>query len=132
MLKKYSRPYLAMLVVLALVEYIWFFYVAGDFFRGEVSHVLTDSPKLHWATLFYLFYPVAIIIFVLSRFNDLKNTLLMGAFLGFTVYFVYDITNYVTLFEWSIKLMVVDILWGTAVTAFVSFIGFKFLKKSEN
>ncbi len=121
-----------MIISLGVLEYLWFFHVIGDFFNKEISHLLASDPKIAVAVLFYIFYPISLIILVHSRVRSSRAALLLGAFVGFTVYFIYDLTNYVTLFEWSLNLMMVDIAWGTIVTGIVSLIGFKFLKRDEN
>jgi uncharacterized membrane protein len=41
---------------------------------------------------------------------------LQGAVLGFICYATYDLTNYATLKVWSLKVTVLDLIWGTVLT----------------
>ncbi|MCI0353610.1 MAG: DUF2177 family protein, partial [Acidobacteria bacterium] len=40
-----------------------------------------------------------------------------GALFGFILYAGYDLTNYATLKGWSLKAALIDIVWGTVLTA---------------
>ena len=52
-----------------------------------------------------------------------KSTPSLLALLGLVAYGTYDITNLSTLKGWSVKLAVIDIAWGTALTAVSATIG---------
>ena len=43
-----------------------------------------------------------------------------GALFGLVAYATYDLTNLATLKAWPIKLVVVDLIWGTILTAVVA------------
>jgi len=47
----------------------------------------------------------------------MREVILHGAALGFTVYGVYDFTNLATLRGWSILVNLVDLMWGTLLCA---------------
>jgi len=55
---------------------------------------------------------------------------MFGALFGFITYATYDLTNLATLKDWSIMITLVDLIWGTVLTASVStityFIAMKF------
>ena len=46
-----------------------------------------------------------------------QRTLLMGALFGFFAYATYDLTNLATLKNWPLGLAVLDVAWGSLVTA---------------
>lgn len=46
----------------------------------------------------------------------------MGSIYGLVVYGVYDLTNLAILANWTLKLTIVDILWGVFVNALGGFI----------
>lgn len=41
---------------------------------------------------------------------------LSGALFGLFAYGTYDLTNYATLWNWGLKLTLIDMAWGTFVT----------------
>ena len=51
------------------------------------------------------------------------KALVMGAVLGFVAYGTYDLTNLSTVAGFSPRVAVVDLAWGTALTATSSAIG---------
>ena len=46
-----------------------------------------------------------------------------GALFGFFCYATYDMTNYATLKGWPLQMVLVDIAWGTVLTALVAGVG---------
>jgi len=56
--------------------------------------------------------------------ESLTRTLLTGAVFGFITYATYDLTNLATLEGWSIKITIVDLIWGTSVSTVMAYVGF--------
>ena len=52
-----------------------------------------------------------------------KVALVQGAMFGFFTYMTYDLTNYATLKVWSLKVTVLDIIWGTVLTGLSAAVG---------
>jgi uncharacterized membrane protein len=42
---------------------------------------------------------------------------MLGALFGFFAYATYDLTNLATLREWPMRLSLIDVCWGTLVSA---------------
>jgi uncharacterized membrane protein len=53
-----------------------------------------------------------------------STALFMGAALGCIAYGTYDLTNHATLKAWTTSLTVIDMAWGTAITAVTAAGGF--------
>ena len=49
--------------------------------------------------------------------------LLIGALFGFFAYATYDLTNQATLIVWSTRITLIDITWGTFITALGATVG---------
>jgi uncharacterized membrane protein len=67
------------------------------------------------------------VVFVLNPAllaQDWKLALGLGALLGFVAYSTYDLTNLSTLKGFPVKLVIVDLIWGTVLTASVSVIAY--------
>ena len=54
-----------------------------------------------------------------------KKPILDAFLLGLLVYGVYDLTNLGTLSNWTIKMTVMDTLWGASLFALTTFIAYK-------
>ncbi|MGU3575316.1 DUF2177 family protein, partial [Brucellaceae bacterium C25G] len=90
------------------------------FYRERIGSILLTSPHLGVAAGFYLIYVIGIVYFaVLPAFNsnNWQLALFNGALLGLVAYGTYDMTNLATLKNWSWSLSIVDMAWGTFLTA---------------
>jgi len=57
---------------------------------------------------------------MIRKFRTRGDAFLVGALSGFIVYGVYNFTNYSTLTHYTLKLAVLDTLWGTFAFGVVS------------
>ena len=56
--------------------------------------------------------------------SNFKTALFLGAAFGFFTYATYDLTNLSTLKDWPVSVVVVDIIWGTLLSASVASISY--------
>lgn len=116
-MRSYLIAYLAALATLAVLDAAWLGLVARDLYKERLGHLLLDQPKWGVAVLFYLVHIAGIVIFPLGLAGSWLSALLYGALFGVVVYSAYDITNLATLRGWPASITVVDLLWGTLVSA---------------
>ena len=72
------------------------------------------------AVIFYLTYAAGIAIFAVRpalAAADWRVAVLYGGLFGFFAYATYDLTNFATLKVWTLRITLVDMGWGTALTA---------------
>ena len=123
----YVVAYIATAIVFLGLDALWIGKVALGLYRQDMGGQLLDKPNLAVAGLFYLFYIAGIVILAISpalaEGNWLK-ALLFGAVLGFVAYGTYDFTNLSTLRNWPLSLSLVDVAWGTALTAVTALGGY--------
>jgi uncharacterized membrane protein len=120
---RYVVLYLATLVVLIPVDFLFLGLVAKGFFTTQVGDMLGEI-RLAPAILFYLLYVVGILIFVSGSVNATwQSTLLYGALFGFFCYATFELTSLSLLKHWTWAVVVVDVSWGTFVTAVSSTVG---------
>ncbi len=119
--------YLATIVVFLVIDYIWLGFVMKDYFQTQLGHLMADEVNFSIAALFYIFYTAGVVyLCVLPALNDGNWTkaLLNGAIIGFLSYGAYDATNASTLRDWPIMLSVIDVTWGTTLTALSATAGY--------
>ncbi len=112
--------YLAGLVVLALLDGAWLSYAGKAIFNPGIGPLLAEKTNYLPATIFYLLYPVGMLVFAVTpalRDGGLLAALKYGAAFGFFVYMSYDMTNMATLKVWPLHLAMIDIAWGSFVTS---------------
>jgi uncharacterized membrane protein len=123
---KYVIAYAATAVVFFGLDFVWLSRMLG-FYRSEMGGLLLEQPKLGFAAGFYALYVVGIVALVVVPAlggGGWGQTLLMGALLGLVAYGTYDMTNMSTLKGWSLNLALVDMAWGTFVTAVAATAGY--------
>ena len=120
--------YLATGIAFAIVDYIWLTQGGPIVYHPTLDPVLrpADDPvNLPAAVVFYLAYIAGVLALVVyPRKNEpLLRSTLYGGLLGAMCYATYDLTNQATLKVWSTHITVIDIAWGTFITAFGATVG---------
>lgn len=115
MVKLYS---IALFIFLG-IDAVWLTQASG-FYRSQIGHLMAETPNLVAAGVFYLLYIAALVYFVVepaAQAGSLKNAFLRGALFGLVTYATYDLTNLATLRDWPVLITIVDLAWGTILTA---------------
>ncbi|NND04822.1 MAG: DUF2177 family protein [Saprospiraceae bacterium] len=119
--------YLLTVVVFFLIDMIWLGVLAKDLYGNLLGHLMRDQINWGAALFFYLLFIVGIFIFAILPAVEKErvgHAILMGALFGLFTYATYELTNYATLKNWPIKLVIIDILWGAILTCLVSTAGY--------
>jgi uncharacterized membrane protein len=114
----YIASYLAALGLFVLVDMVWLSIMAVPLYRTTLGDILLPGVNVAPAIAFYLIYPVGLVIFaVLPALNrsSFISALVHGALFGFFTYATYDLTNQVTLRNWTLRLTLIDVAWGSVV-----------------
>lgn len=116
------RPILAYVVALltmAGADFLWLGVIAKGFVQRELGPLLLPQPNWPAAAVFYLVYPIALLVFAVphAQAGGLGRAVLYGALFGLFAYATYDLTNLATLKGWSVAFAAVDIAWGTFLSA---------------
>jgi uncharacterized membrane protein len=112
------RGFAVAVVVLAICDAVWLGFISREFYKARLGSLLLDTPIWAAAILFYLIHAAGIVIFPARlAAGDLVMAVLYGGLFGLCVYAAYDLSNLATLRGWSVGLTIVDLVWGTALTA---------------
>lgn len=115
---RYMSLYLACAVVFFVIDFIWLSLAGPTIYKREIGQLLLEQPNLLVAAGFYLFYVVGLVVLVAAPANgDVWRALLMGAVLGFVAYGTYDLTNLSTMRGFTPTIAIIDMAWGTFLTA---------------
>lgn len=120
--------YAITLPVFFAIDLVWLGVVARDFYRRHLGHLLSDQVNWPAAILFYLVFIAGIVFFAVKPALEAGSglrALTYGAFLGFLAYATYDLTNQATVRDWPVLVTVVDLVWGTVLSALVSFLSYQ-------
>ncbi|PWE54428.1 DUF2177 domain-containing protein [Metarhizobium album] len=126
-MKTLGVAYAGTLLSFLLIDAIWLGVVAKTFYREQLGDLMLPSPNFAVASIFYLFFAVAIVVLAVRpglEAGSLWTAVGYGALLGLAAYGTYDMTNLSTLKGWPVPLTVVDLVWGTVLTAAASACGY--------
>jgi uncharacterized membrane protein len=116
----YVTAYIVSLIVFLGVDFVWLSTMGAALYRATLGDLLAPSVRLPPAIVFYLAYPIGIVVFAVMPALATESWLrgaALGALFGAIAYATYDLTNFATLRTWSLQITVLDIIYGTVATA---------------
>jgi uncharacterized membrane protein len=127
MILKYTVAYIVTGIAFALIDSVWLRNAYTRLYQPEIGEMLMkDGFRLAPAIAFYLLYILGIMIFAVGpalKTGQWQTALMWGALLGFFCYMTYDLTNQATLRIWSLKVTILDMIWGTVLTGSAAAVG---------
>ena len=114
----YAAAYLAALLVFFLADMVWLGTMVSRLYRPTLGDLLLSGVNMPPAILFYVIYPVGLVIFAIVpglKSGNITTALFLGALFGFFTYGTYDLTNQATLRNWSTTLTIADMAWGSVL-----------------
>ncbi len=123
----FVKAYLGTAVAFLAADALWLGYLSQGFYTSRLDPLLRESPDLVVAAVFYTLYAAGVVFFAVRpalASESLHVAIVHGALLGLLTYATYDLTNLATLKGWSVTVVVVDICWGTLVSAIAAAAGY--------
>jgi uncharacterized membrane protein len=126
MIKTFAIFLIGFLSALA-IDYLWVGILMKKFYRenlGSLARIAEGQLKINLPSilLVYVLFVLALMFFALPKSASAASAFFQGAILGFLIYGIYDLTNMGFLANWSLKLSIVDIIWGTFLSGTVNLI----------
>jgi uncharacterized membrane protein len=107
-------------VVMIALDLLWLGLIAKPLYQQGIGHLMAAQPQVPVAVAFYALYAAGLVVFAVwpaVSATGWSKALLSGALFGFFAYATYDLTNLATLRDWPVGLSLIDIAWGTCVSA---------------
>ena len=117
---RYVVAWLGAGLLLAGLDFLWLTSTNTTLYRPVLGQLLAASPRTGPAVLFYVVYLVGVVIFAVApgiRSGRWRDAAVMGGLFGFFCYATYDLTNQATLSVWDTRITILDLLWGSFLTA---------------
>jgi uncharacterized membrane protein len=119
------KIYLILIPLFLFMDYLWLGKIMGGFYKQELGLLARRAgegldPLIWAACIVYLLIPLGIVLFALphvSQANLPGSSLFWGFIYGVVLYGIYDMTNLAMLAGWSLKLSLIDMLWGGMICA---------------
>lgn len=109
--------------IMGILDALWLSVIANSLYKSQLGKLLADKPNMVPAIMFYIIYVIGVVVFVLTpalEKGSWQYAAGYGALFGLVAYATYDLTNMATLKDWPAKLVVIDLIWGTLLTATVA------------
>lgn len=104
------------------IDAVWLTKVAPRLYKANIGHLMAAQPNLAAAAAFYIVYIIGLIAFVIDPAvtkQSLSFAVTRGALFGLVAYATFDLTGMAVLKNWPLKITIIDLAWGTLLTASV-------------
>jgi uncharacterized membrane protein len=128
------KKFLVTFGIFIALDGVWLTVVAKNFYAQQLGYLMTDTPNLAAAGIFYLIYIVTLLTLVITpalKARSLQHAIMNGALFGLCAYATYDLTNLATIRDWPMLVTVVDLIWGTVLSASVAGASYWVLAQSK-
>ncbi len=118
-MKTFVVGFLATLICFLVLDAIWLGLLAKDIYLFALEGRLRQEYPLFPWIAFYLFYAgtITYLVVIPNLAEDSFKVAFKGAVLGCASYGAYNMTNYAIMEGWPLHITMIDLLWGTLVTA---------------
>jgi uncharacterized membrane protein len=122
-MRQYLIHYSIVLAIFLAIDFAWLSTAGRTIYVSEIGSLLRDRPNLAVAFLFYALFALGLLVFVIEPAVPAglsKQVLILGGFFGLVAYATYDLTNLATLKGFTTRIAIIDMVWGTALSAGVT------------
>lgn len=110
-------------VLFLVIDMVWLLWLGRSIYVSEIGEILRQPPNLSAAAAFYVLYVTGLMIMVIwpaVQAQSVSQALIRGALLGLIAYGTYDLTNLAVMKGFTTKIAIIDMIWGTVLTASIS------------
>ena len=115
---------IGMLIAIIIADICWLSY--NNAYHLKFFESVQKTPlqiRLIPAVLVYILILASVYYFAVHDSNSIWQAATRGAGIGFSMYGLYDLTNYATLQNYTVYMTVTDTVWGTILCGFVAAVG---------
>ena len=115
--------WIAAAVLFLAIDMVWLLWLGRGFYVSEIGNLLRQPPNFGAAGAFYILYVTGLMIMVIwpaVQAQSAQQAFIQGALLGLIAYGTYDLTNLAVMKGFTTKIALIDMIWGTVLTASVA------------
>ena len=109
--------------LLLIIDMVWLMWLGRGFYVEEIGSLLLEQPNLIAAFAFYALYIAGLVYLVIApaaEADSVMKAVISGAVSGLVAYATYDLTNLAVMKGFTLKIALIDMVWGMALSAAVS------------
>lgn len=126
------KIYFITLAVFLTIDFVWLTMVAKNIYANQLGFLMSANVNWVAAILFYLLFSAGIVTFVIMpslEHNSSKRCIQLGLLFGLISYATYDLTNLATIKDWPLMITIIDLIWGSLITATTASISYYLSKR---
>ena len=109
--------------LLLIIDMVWLMWLGRGFYVEEIGSLLLEQPNLIAAFAFYALYIAGLVYLVIApsaEADSVMKAVISGAVFGLVAYATYDLTNLAVMKGFTLKIALIDMVWGLVLSAAVS------------
>jgi uncharacterized membrane protein len=116
------------IITFLILDAIWLGVLAKNLYLNAFGNILrmSDGAMMpYWpaAVVVYFALLLGLLFFVIPKAQgNILHALIYGAVFGFVTYATYDFTNLCVLADWTLKISIIDTIWGMVLCGLTSMI----------
>jgi uncharacterized membrane protein len=116
-IRHFAVAFVVAAIVFLLLDLSWLTIMASRLYRPALEHVMREQFYAPAALAFYAIYFTGLVSFVVTPAGGARTALARGALFGLVCYATYDLTNQATIVAWPWRVTLIDLAWGSFVSA---------------
>lgn len=119
--------YLASLATFIILDAAWLMLVAIEQFQRLIGPIMLPRPNLQAALAFYVIFAAGLVFLAVRpalQRRSMATAASHGAVVGLTSYATFDLTSLAIIQGWTPGLALLDMAWGTALSAIAATAGY--------
>jgi uncharacterized membrane protein len=126
------RNYSLTFIVFIGIDMVWLLLISKNLYADKLGYLMAAKVNFFAAIIFYLIFIAGLLFFVVYpafQRNSWTFALLAGAFFGLVTYATYDLTNLATIRDWPLLITVIDLIWGSFISAITATLSYFLIQK---
>jgi len=122
----YVVLYISTAVAFLALDIVMLKKVLKPMFTENIGHIMATEPRMGAAGMFYLMYIAGMLYFTsipALASGSVVQALVSGAILGALAYGTFEFTNYAILRDWTVTMVITDVIWGAVLTGVSAAVG---------
>ena len=111
-------------IIFLIIDVIWLSFAVKNFYKPNLIGIpMNDKPNLWAGMIFYLIYTLGLTLIILKPALYSESVILAlwtGIVFGVVAYATYNLTNMAFIQNWSLNVVIVDMIWGGILTGSAS------------
>ncbi len=124
-MRQFVLAFVAAAIVFLSLDAVWLTIMSSRLYRPAIGHVMREDFDVLAAVAFYAIYWTGLVVFVVRPAAGAAAALARGALFGLVCYATYDLTNQATILRWPWHVTIIDLAWGTFVSAASAWVAFR-------